>query len=156
MKNKTTYEMEDIMGLIEKDLLEKGLVPDPGSIVIRTFGSDSTSDGEVREPRVEIDVNVSWVGISAQNDDEPSLPPARPRRSATPNVDVVPSTDLLDEAPRPGAAPALEIGIDEVTAASTKIARAGGAGPFAPERVKRRLSQDESYEWPGNLSPRGR
>jgi hypothetical protein len=153
LKNKTTYEMEDVMNLIAKDLADKGLAPDPGSIVIRAIVAGT----EVRPSGVEIDVNVSWVGISAQDDGESPAPRARLRRAPEPDVDVhAPPPDLLDEAPRPGAAPALEIGIDEVTAAGAKIARTGGAGPFAPERVKRRLSQDESYDWPSSSSPRGR
>ncbi len=145
------------MGLITRDLLEKGLVPDPGSIVIRTFSCDPTSDGEVREPRVEIDVNVSWVGIPAQDDSESPALRSRQRRVSAPDVDdEPPPQDLLDEAPRPGVTPALEIGIDAVAAAGAKIARAGGAGPFAPERVKRRLTDGESTEWPGSPPSRGR
>jgi hypothetical protein len=152
LKNKTTYEMEDVMNLIAKDLADKGLAPDPGSIEIwaRIDGA------RVPTKEIEVEVNVSWVGIPPQ-DDEPSPPRARARRVPEPDVDSEPeSQDLLDEAPRPGAAPALEIGIDDVTAASAKISRSGGAGPFAPERVKRRLMNDESTEWPGSPPPRGR
>lgn len=153
MKNKTTYEMEDVMNLITKDLADKGLAPDPGSIEIwaRIDGA------RVSTKEIEVEVNVSWVGIPAQDDGESTPPRARARRVPEPDADVLPPLqDLLDEAPPPGAAPALEIGFDDITSASAKIARSGGAGPFAPERVKRRLTDGESTEWPGSPPPRGR
>ena len=85
--------MEDIMGLISRDLLEKGLAPDPESIVIRAQTMQST-EVDLRVPRIEIDVNVSWVGIASDNN-EPSTPPVRPRRPAPPDTDVpVPPADL--------------------------------------------------------------
>lgn len=153
MKNKTTYEMEDVMNLITKDLADKGLAPDPGSIEIwaRIDGA------RVSTKEIEVEVNVSWVGFPAQNDDAPPQLRARARHVPESDADLEPpSHDLLDEAPRPGVAPALEIGIDDVTAASAKIARSGGAGPFAPERVKRRLMNEESTDWPGNPRSGGR
>lgn len=154
MKNKTTYEMEDVIGLITRDLADKGLVPDPGSMKIRAVVAETA----VFPSDIEIDVNVSWVGIPAQDDDDdPSPPRARARRVSGPDTDIdPPSHDLLDEAPQPGVAPALEIGIDDVTAASAKIARSSGTGPFAPERVKRRLMNDESTDWPGSPPSRRR
>lgn len=160
MKNKTTYEMEDIMNLIAKDLAEKGLAPDAGSIEVwaRIDGA------RVSTNEVEIEVNVSWVGIPTPNDDPPASKP-RTRRVPEPEVSA-PSApqDLLDEAPSPRNRPTLAIGdigevpgtVEDITTASTKIVRSGGAGPFSPERVRRRLSEDESTEWPGNPPPRGR
>lgn len=151
MRNKTTYEMEDVMNLIAKDLADKGLAPDAASVEIwaRIDGA------RVSTKEIEVEVSVSWVGTPTRGDGDPSS--SRPRHAPEQDTDIhAPPADLLDEAPRPGTAPAVEIGIDEVTAAGAKIARAGGAGPFAPERVKRRLSQDESFEWPGNAPDRRR
>lgn len=147
MKNKTTYEMDDIMGLITRDLEEKGLEPDPASVEIWV-----RVDGvRVKVTEIEIEANVSWVGI-------PSTTRLRNRRVAEfqSNVEAQSgSQDLLDEAPRPGGGPVLEIGIDEVVAASTGLARSGGEGPFSPDRVKRRLADNESTDYPGT-TPRGR
>lgn len=158
MRNKTTYEMDDVMNLIAKDLAEKGLAPDPASVEIWAR-VDGGNDTRVHVRDLEVEINVSWVGIPTTDDDsEPPAARPRARRVPTPDFDEAPfpPQDLLDEAPRPGAAPALEIGIDDVTAAGARIARAGGAGPFAPERVKRRLADGESTEWPGSPLVRGR
>lgn len=153
------------MGLITRDLAEKGLAPDPGSIVIRA----AVAGTGVQPSDIEIDVNVSWVGIPAQDDGEPSSSPARPRRSAAADADVqVPPADLLDEAPSLSGRPHVafgsmadspgpgEVGVNDVTAASRGILQAGGEGPFSRARVTRRLSDNESAEWPGNPPPRGR
>lgn len=156
MKNKTTYEMEDVMNLITRDLADKGLAPDPGSMEIWT----KIDGARVSTKEIEVEVNVSWVGIPAQGDGDPT--PTSPRLRARrvpdpePDTDTEQAPDLLDEAPRPGTADALEIGIDDVTAASAKITRSGGEGPFAPKRVKRRLMNDESTDWPGNPRSGGR
>jgi hypothetical protein len=150
LKNKTTYEMSDIMGLITRDLEEKGLAPDSASVEI--WGRVDGARISVKE--IEIEANVSWVGVPEQGDARAAAPRARNRRE--PDLEAEPAPqDLLDEAPRPGGGPALEIGIDEVTAASTRIARSGGPGPFSPERVKRRLTEGESTEYPGT-TPRER
>ncbi len=160
MKNKTTYEMEDIMGLITKDLADKGLAPDPRTVEIRA----AVADTEVKPTWIEIDVNVSWVGIPSQDDDA-SAQRVRARRALELGADVQPPRqDLLDEAPSPRGRPTVVLGdvgepsdtVEDVTAASTRIIRSGGSGPFAPERVKRRLLDDESTEWPGNSPARGR
>lgn len=153
MKNKTTYEMEDVLNLIAKDLADKGLVPDSGSIEIwaRIDGA------RVSTKEIEVEINVSWVGIPARNDAEPTPLRTRTQHVSEPDTSLgSPSQDLLGEAPRPGTTPALEIGIDDVAAAGAKIARSGGTGPFAPERVKRRLTDGESTEWPGSPPSRGR
>lgn len=153
MKNKTTYEMEDVMNLITKDLAEKGLAPDSASMEIWAC----VDGARISTKEIEIEVNVSWVGIPAQDDSEPPALRPRQRRVSAPDVDdEPPPQDLLDEAPRPGVTPALEIGINDITAAGAKIARAGGTGPFTPERVKRRLTDGESTEWPGSSPSRGR
>lgn len=150
MKNKTTYEMDDIMGLITRDLEEKGLTPDLATVEIwaRLAGGNET---RVSVKEVEIEANVSWVEVPERAVASPS-----PRGRREPDTEMEPDPqDLLDEAPRPGAGPVLEIGIDEVTAASTRISRSGGAGPFSPDRVKRRLTDGESADYP-NTTPRVR
>lgn len=150
MKNKTTYEMDDIMGLITRDLEEKGLEPDSASVEIwaRVDGA------RISVKEIEIEANVSWSGAPVRSRHrEPDL---------NDDTALVPA-GLLDEAPSPRNRPALAIGdigepsgtVEDITATSTKIARAGGAGPFSPDRVKRRLSDDESTEYPGT-TPRGR
>lgn len=167
MKNKTTYEMDDIIALITKDLADKGLALDLGTIEIRakTVEGDTLGDvGPLRE--VEIDVNVSWVGIPASDDVaiSPSASARLAARKAGTQKTLEVEEDLLDEAPSPRNRPVLAIGdigeppgtVEDITTAGVKIARSGGAGPFAPERVKRRLSADETPEWPGNTPPRGR
>lgn len=161
MRNKTTYEMEDVMNLITKDLAEKGLAPDAESMEIWAY-----IDGvRVFTKEIEVDISVSWVGIPSQGDSEPPATRTHARRAPEPDADIQPrSRDLLDEAPSPRNRPALVIGdigepsdtVEDITAASAKIARSGGAGPFAPERVKHRLSDDESTEWPGTPPTRGR
>lgn len=161
MRNKTTYEMEDVMNLITKDLAEKGLAPDVGSIEIWAL-----IDGvRISTKEIEIEVSVSWVGISSPGDGESSAMRIRTRRAPEPDADVQPTPrDLLDEAPSPHNRPMLVIGdigeppttVEDITAASTKIARSGGAGLFSPERVRRRLSDDESTEWPGTPPTKGR
>lgn len=152
MKNKTTYEMEDIMGLITRDLAEKGLAPDPGSVTVRTrevAGSDFPVE-------IEIDVNVSWVGLVAPAGPPPSanVVVLDPGGRAPENRPTAPR-DLLDEAPEPGVGPAIEIG--SVTAASEQLARST-PGPFSPDKVKRRLTglDGESAEYPGPSRTGGR
>lgn len=153
MKNKTTYEMEDIMGLITRDLAEKGLAPDPGSVTVRTrevAGSDFPVE-------IEIDVNVSWVGVIVP------VSPLLAAHAAVPdlgrrepeNHPLVLPRGLLDEAPEPGVGPAIEIG--NVTAASQQLARTT-PGPFSPDKVKRRLTglDGESAEYPGPPRTGGR
>ncbi len=159
MRNKTTYEMEDVMNLIAKDLADKGLAPDPGSIEIW-----ACIDGaRVSTKEIEVEVSVSWVGIPLHEDSP--LSRARTHRVPDPDPDTQQAPkDLLDEAPSPRSKPVLAIGdigepsetVADITTASTRIARSGGPGPFAPERVNRRLSDDESTEWPGNPPARGR
>jgi len=150
LKNKTTYEMDDIMGLITRDLEEKGLEPDSASVEIwvRVDGA------RISVKEIEIEANVSWSEVPMRSRHrEPEL-----------NDDALSApADLLDEAPSPRNRPTLAIGdigeppgtVEDITAASTKIARAGGVGPFSPDRVKRRLSDDESTEYP-STTPRGR
>lgn len=160
MKNKTTYEMEDVMNLITRDLADKGLAPDSGSIEIWA----QVGGARVSAKEIEVEVNVSWVGTPVQ-DDESFVSRVRPLRTSDPDpkVDSAPS-DLLDEAPSPRNRPVLTIGeaedppgtVEDITTAGAKIARAGGAGPFDPVRVRKRLSADETTEWPGNTPPRGR
>lgn len=148
------------MNLITKDLAEKGLAPDGGSI--ETW---ARIDGaRVSTKEIEIEVSVSWVGIPSQGVGEPPAPRTRVRRAPEPDADVQPAPqDLLDEAPSPRNRPVRVIGdeelpdtVEDITEASTKIVRSGGAGPFAPERVRHRLSDDESTEWPGSPPTRGR
>lgn len=159
MKNKTTYEMDDIMGLITRDLEEKGLEPDSASVEIwaRVDGA------RISVKEIEIEANVSWVGVPAQEGSRGGSARSR-HREAEPDDDTMRApADLLDEAPSPRNRPTLAIGdigeppgtVEDITTASTKIARAGGAGPFSPDRVKRRLSDDESTDYPGT-TPRGR
>lgn len=147
MKNKTTYEMEDIMSLITRDLAEKGLAPDPGSVVVRVK-SPTSNEINVQVECMEIDVNVSWVGVSTppvklvgQEAPEPSKP-----------------RDLLDEAPEPGVGPPVDIG--DVTAASQQLVRSSD-GPFSPDKVKKRTGRltgldGESFEYPGSTRIGGR
>lgn len=161
MRNKTTYEMDDVMNLIAKDLADKGLAPDPASIEIWAC----VDGARVSAKEIEVEVSVSWVGIPARVNSDPSSPRAHPRHApgSDPEAETSPP-DLLAEAPSPRNRPALAIGdigeppgtVEDITAAGAKIARAGGAGPFAPERVRRRLSADETHEWPGNVPPGGR
>lgn len=161
MKNKTTYEMEDVMNLLTKDLAEKGLAPDVGSIEVWAH----IDEVRVSTKEIEIEVNVSWVGIPLRGDGELLATRTRARGVPEPDADVQSmSQDLLDEAPSPRNRPTLVIGdigepsdtVEDITAASTNIARSGGAGLFAPDRVRRRLSDDESTEWPGSLPTKGR
>ena len=58
MKINTTYEMDDIVGLITRDLVAKGLVPDPTSFNFRVkiMRDDQSFVNDV--PVVEIDVRV--------------------------------------------------------------------------------------------------
>ncbi len=154
MKNKTTYEMDDVMSLITRDLEDKGLAPDLASVEIWAI----IDGARVSATAIEIEANVSWVGVSGQADVKTSSMRSRGRRGPEPEEvpDAEPTLqDLLDEAPRPGGGPVLEIGIDAVTAESARISRSGGAGPFSPDRVKRRLVDGESTEFPGT-PPRGR
>jgi hypothetical protein len=150
MKNKTTYEMTDIMDLITKNLAEKGLAPDPGTLVVRTrevAGGDFPVE-------VEIDVNVSWVGVP-----DTSPRPAQPAsnlgagRYESEDRSSAPPRDLLDEAPEPGVGPAMEIG--SITAISHEITRAN-PGPFSRERVTRALLDGETTEYPGPSRTGGR
>jgi hypothetical protein len=152
MRNKTTYEMEDVMGLITRDLAEKGLAPDPGSVVIRA----AVAGVQVLPSDIDIDVNVSWVGVIV-----PAGPPSAVLTTITHHggreLSEPPAVlrDLFDEAPEPGAGPAIEIG--SVTTASEQLTRST-SGPFAPDKVKRRLTglDGESAEYPGPSRQGGR
>lgn len=149
MKNKTTYEMEDIMGLITRELAEKGLALVPGGVTVRAV----TADGEIFPVSIEIDVNVSWVGVPSSN----SLilaPEHSTIREPESRVLAVPR-DLLDEAPEPGVGPAVEIG--NVTTVSQQLARST-AGPFSPEKVRKRTTslEGETTEYPGPSRTGGR
>lgn len=152
MKNKTTYEMVDIMGLIARELSEKGLVHDPGSIVIRA----AVAGTEVFPSDIEIDVNVSWVGVVAPAglSSVARLAVPVPDGRDTEDRPAIPR-DLLDEAPEPGVGPAIEIG--NVTSASQLLADST-AGPFSPARVKKRVTSldGESLEYPGPSRTGGR
>lgn len=150
MKNKTTYEMEDIMGLIARELAEKGLVPDLENIVIRA----AVAGTEVLPSSIEIDVNVSWVGVAAPAG-IPSVARSAvpvPGRRDTEDRPAVPR-DLLDEAPEPGVRPAIDI----VTAASQEIV-GSFTGPFSPDKVRKRVTslEGESTEYPGPFRTGGR
>lgn len=154
MKNKITYEMEDIMLLLGRDLAAKDVSPDESTMEIRARLNDGTF---VVVGALEIDVNVTWSGRAAE-----------PISAAVTTTDHAPEPlrDLLDEAPSPKGRPTItfgdlanspepgEISINDVTAASRQIKDGGGEGPFSKTRVKRRLSSDvsmeESTEYPGN------
>lgn len=164
MRNKTTYEMEDVMNLIAKDLADKGLAPDPASMEVW-----ACIDGaRVSTKEIEVEVNVSWVGIPTRADDGPPRARARREPAATDANTGTPPADLLDEAPPLSGRPHVtfgsiadspgpgEVGINDVTAASREVLQAGGEGPFSKARVARRLSDDESFEWPGNSPDRRR
>lgn len=147
MKNKTTYEMDDIMGLIMRDLEGKGLEPDSATVEIWAC----VDGARISVKEIEIEANVSWVGVPAQESTR-----AGSVRSRHDEPEPTP-VDLLDEAPSPHNRPAFAFGdieeppgtIEDITAASAKIKQAGGVGLFSPGHVKRRLSDDESIDYPG-------
>lgn len=156
MRNKTTYEMDDIMGLITRDLAEKGQAPEPGGVSVRA----RTADGEIHPDNVEIDVNVSWIGVS--------VPYVSGNFTHALGHVVIPDTgarepddrlaaprDLLDEAPEPGVGPAFEIG--SVTSASQQLVRST-AGPFSPDKIRKRVTslEGETTEYPGPSRTGGR
>jgi len=140
MKIKTTYEKDDIIGLITKDLESKGLAPDPGSFVIRPDFPDAGN--------FEVDVFVSGKSVPAVID-----PFTGRRAPADSDPFVTPEPpDLLAEAPSPKDRPVLDI--SDVVSQGTAAA---GSGPFDPARVKGRpLLDGESIEYPGTSRNRSR
>lgn len=155
MKNKTTYEMDDIMGLITRDLKEKGLSPDTASVTVWAV----VDRVRICANAVEIEADVSWVGAPVQDDAKGATAQGRSRRDPEVEPDLLgeapplhnrPFVTFGDLAPDPG-----EIGINDATTTSQQIVQGGGKGIFSPERVKRRLTDGESTEYPGT-PPRGR
>ena len=149
MKINTTYEMDDIVGLITRDLVAKGLVPDPTSFNFRVkiMRDDQSFVNDV--PVVEIDVRVSGA--------EPADRVEHVEHAAAPPISgPLPeeSRDLLAEAPQPGLTPAVDIGS---LAATSRAIEQSNPGLFAPERVTRRTMMDgESSEYPGAPRTGGR